>query len=66
MSGFRSHDGQFSDRMPIKRSLDEKRRLLVQLREQQTGLKPWVSAEVKTALARRIAELEQDIAGARR
>ena len=66
MSGFRSHDGQFSDRMPIKRSLDEKRRLLVQLREQQSGLKPWVSAEVKTALARRIAELEQDIAGARR
>ncbi len=66
MNGFRSHDGQFSDRMPIKRSLDEKRRLLVQLREQQAGLKPWVSPEVKTALARRIAELEQDIAGARR
>ncbi len=66
MSGFRSHDGQFSDRMPIKRTLEEKKRMLVQLREQQAGLKAWVSPEVKTALARRIAELEQDIASARR
>ena len=40
--------------------------MLVQLREQQAGLKAWVSPEVKSALARRIAELEQDIAGARR
>jgi hypothetical protein len=66
MSGFRTHDGQYSDRMPIKRSLDEKRRLLAQLKEQQAGLKAWVNEAVKTSLARRIVELEQELAGARR
>jgi hypothetical protein len=66
MSGFRSHDSQFSDRMPIRRSLEEKKRVLIQLRDQQAGLKPWVSTEVKTSLARRIAELEKEIAGGTR
>jgi len=66
MTGFRSHDGQFSDRTPIKRTLDEKKRLLVQLKEQQAGLKPWVSDTIKIALARRIADLEFEIAGARK
>ncbi len=61
MAGFRNHDGQHSDRMPIKRSADEKKRLLVQLREQQAALKPWVAEGVKTSLARRIAELEADL-----
>lgn len=64
MSGFRTHDGQHSDRMPIKRSLEEKKRLLVQLKEQQAALKPWVAAAVKESLARRIAELEADIKAA--
>lgn len=64
MSGFRTHDGQHSDRMPIKRSLDEKKRLLLQLREQQAALKPWVAAPVKESLARRIAELEADLKAA--
>lgn len=63
MSGFRTHDGQHSDRMPIKRSLDEKRRLLAQLREQQATLKPWVAETVKTSLAKRIAELETELRG---
>lgn len=69
MSGFRSHDGQHSDRMPIKRSTDEKKRLLVQLKEQQAQLKPWVAEAVKTSLAKRIADLEAELragAGARR
>lgn len=65
MSGFRTHDGQHSDRMPIKRSLDEKRRLLVQLKEQQAALKPWAADSIKQSLARRIAELEADVKGAR-
>lgn len=64
MSGFRTHDGQHSDRMPIKRSLDEKKRLLVQLKEQQAQLKPWVAEGVKTSLAKRIADLEADLRGA--
>ncbi len=66
MSGYRTHDAQHSDRMPIKRSLDEKKRLLVQLREQQAGMKAWVNDGVKTALAKRIAELEQDLSATRR
>ncbi|MGE5545866.1 MAG: hypothetical protein ACM33T_03140 [Solirubrobacterales bacterium] len=66
MSGFRTHDGQHSDRMPIKRSLDEKKRLLVQLKEQQAAMKPWVAEAVKQSLARRIAELEADLRAAAR
>lgn len=61
MSGFRTHDGQHSDRMPIKRTPAEKKRLLAQLREQQASLKPWVNEAVKTSLAKRIAELEADL-----
>jgi hypothetical protein len=63
MSGFRSHDGQHSDRVPIKRSLDEKKRLLAQLREQQASLKPWAAESIKVALAKRIADLEMDLRG---
>lgn len=66
MSGFRSHDGQHSDRMPIKRSADEKKRLLAQLREQQATLKPWVAEGVKSALAKRIADLESELRTAKR
>ncbi|HSV29942.1 MAG TPA: hypothetical protein VLL76_10295 [Candidatus Omnitrophota bacterium] len=64
MSGFRTHDGQHSDRMPIKRSLDEKKRLLVQLKEQQAALKPWAADAIKQALAKRIADLETDLRAA--
>ena len=66
MSGYRTHDGQHSDRMPIKRSSDEKKRLVVQLKEQLASLKAWASPEMKTGLTRRIAELEQEIALPRR
>lgn len=61
MSGFRTHDGQHSDRMPIKRTTDEKKRLLTQLKEQQATLKPWVAEAVKTSLAKRIADLETEL-----
>jgi hypothetical protein len=65
MSGFRSHAGQHSDRMPIKRSLDEKKRLLVQLKEQQSSMKPWVAETVKASLAKRIQDLETELKAAR-
>ncbi len=61
MNETRERDGRFSDRTPIRRSLDEKKRLVVQLKEQQASLKAWASEAIKSALARRIAELEQDI-----
>lgn len=63
MAGFRSHDGQFSDRMPIKRTLEQKKLLVVQLKEQLAGMKPWVAESVRSSLVQRIAELEKDIAG---
>ncbi|MGE4278538.1 MAG: hypothetical protein AB7G62_03055 [Magnetospirillum sp.] len=66
MSGFRSHDGQHSDRMPIKRSLDEKKRLLVQLKEQHAALKPWTAEAVKTSMAKRISDLEAELRSAKR
>lgn len=65
MAGFRSHDGQHSDRMPIKRSLEQKKILLVQLKEQLAGMKPWVAESVRGALKQRIADLEAEIAGRR-
>lgn len=61
MSGFRTHAGQHSDRMPIKRSVEEKKRLLVQLKEQQGSLKPFAADAVKQSLARRIAEIEAEL-----
>lgn len=64
MSGFRTHDGQYSDRMPIKRSAEEKKRLLVQLKEQQAALKPWAADAVKSSLAKRIADLEAELRAA--
>ncbi len=64
MSGYRSHDGQLSERMPIRRSLEQKKVLLNQLKEQQAGLKAWVAATVKESLAKRIADIEKEIAEA--
>ena len=66
MAGFRSHDGQHSDRMPIKRSLEQKKVLLGQLKEQLAGMKPWVAESVRASLKQRIADLEAEIAGTRR
>ena len=66
MSGFRARDGQYSDRMPIKRTLDEKKRMLAQLKEQQATMKPWVAETVKASLAKRIRELEADLKAASR
>ena len=64
MAGFRSHEGQHSDNMPIKRSADQKKRMLRELKDQQAGMKPWVAEAVKAALAKRIADLEAELAGA--
>ena len=61
MSGFRTHAGQHSDRVPIKRNLDEKKRMLAQLREQQAAMKPWTADTIKASIAKRIAELESEI-----
>ncbi len=61
MAGFRSHDGQHSDRMPIKRNTDQKRRQLAQLKEQQAAMKSHASEALKASIAKRIAELEAEL-----
>lgn len=66
MAGYRTHAGQHSDRMPIRRTAEQKKVLLAQLKDQMAGLKPWVAATVRESLARRIAELEKEIAADRR
>jgi hypothetical protein len=66
MSGWRSHDGQQSDRQPIKRTNDDKRRLLQRLRDEQSSFKPWVAEPIKEALSKRISELEADLAASAR
>lgn len=66
MAGYRTHEGQHSDRSPIRRTLEQKKVMLGQLKDQMAGLKPWVAATVRDSLARRITELEQEIAAERR
>lgn len=66
MSGFRSHDGQQSDRQPIKRTDADKRRMLQRLKDEQASFKPWVAEPIKTALSKRIAELEAELSSSRR
>ncbi|MDO8605284.1 MAG: hypothetical protein Q7R40_01995 [Phaeospirillum sp.] len=66
MSGYRSHDGQQSDRQPIKRSSADNQRMLQRLKDEQASFKPWVAEPIKQALAKRIAELEAELAPSRR
>jgi len=58
----RSFDGQFSDNRPLKRTREEKVRLLAELKETIRGLKPHSAPELRTAIAGRIKELEADLA----
>ncbi|WP_237213098.1 hypothetical protein [Falsiroseomonas oryziterrae] len=58
----RSFEGQFSDNRPIRRSPQEKKRLLAELKETLANLKPQSSPSLRTTLVARIRELEADIA----
>ncbi|MBU8546738.1 MULTISPECIES: hypothetical protein [Roseomonadaceae] len=62
----RSHEGQFSDNRPIRRSPQEKRRLLAELKETLAGIKPHNSPALRTTLIARIKELEAELAPERR
>ena len=61
MAGFRTRDGQFSDKLPIRRSVEEKKLLLRRLKEELAGMKPWAAQSLRGALEKRIAELEADL-----
>ena len=58
----RAFDGQFSDNRPIRRSPQEKKRLLAELKETLANLKPQAAASLRTTLLARIKELEVEIA----
>lgn len=63
MAGYRTHEGQHSDRNPIRRTPEQKKVMLAQLKEQLAGLKPWAAETVRESLAKRIAQLEKEVAG---
>jgi hypothetical protein len=60
----RSFEGQFSDNRPIKRSPQEKKRLIAELKETLANLKPGTSPGLRTTLVARIRELEAELATA--
>ena len=58
----RSFEGQFSDNRPIRRSPQEKKKLVAELKETLKNLKPSASASTRTTLVARIKELEAELA----
>jgi ribosomal protein L29 len=58
----RSFEGQFSDNRPIRRSPQEKKKLLAELKETLANLKPQAAPSMRSTLSARIKELEAEIA----
>jgi hypothetical protein len=58
----RSFEGQFSDNRPLKRTREEKVRLLAELKETYKTLKPHTSQELRTSIAGKIRELQAELA----
>ena len=59
----RAFEGQFSDNKPIQRNKDEKRRLLRELEETFSSLKPHASPSLRESLKTRIQTLKMELAG---
>ena len=53
----RAFEGQRSDNQPVKRSRQEKEKLLRELRETLSGMKSHSAASLRQSLQKRIAEL---------
>jgi hypothetical protein len=62
----RAFEGQHSDNQPIRRSVDQKKRLLAELRQTLAAMKPHVSPSLRASVQGRIAELEQELAASRK
>ncbi|PWS35745.1 hypothetical protein DFH01_19380 [Falsiroseomonas bella] len=60
----RSHEGQFSDNRPIRRTPQEKRKLVAELKETLANLKPSAAPSLRATLQARIRELEAELATA--
>ncbi len=61
----RAFDGQFSDNKPIRRSPEEKRRLLAELEQTLAGMKPAASPALRESIKGRILELRAELKPAR-
>lgn len=61
----RAFDGQFSDNKPIRRSPEEKRRLLAELEQTLAGMKPHTSPSLRESIKGRILELREELKPAR-
>ncbi|WP_376089999.1 hypothetical protein ACE7GA_19000 [Roseomonas sp. CCTCC AB2023176] len=57
----RAFDGQFSDNKPIRRSPEEKRRLLAELEQTLAGMKPQASPSLRESIKARISELRAEL-----
>lgn len=62
----RAFEGQRSDNQPVKRSRQEKEKLLRELRETLAGMKSHSAASLRQSLQKRIAELEAELGTAAR
>ncbi len=60
----RAFEGQRSDNQPVKRSREEKEKLLRELRETLVGMKSHSAASLRQSLQKRIAELETELRAA--
>jgi hypothetical protein len=58
----RAFDGQFSDNRPIRRTPQEKKKLIAELKETLANMKPSASPSLRTTLVARIKELEAELA----
>jgi hypothetical protein len=57
----RAFDGQFSDNRPIRRSPQEKKKLIAELKETLANLKPSAAPSLRATLLARIKELEAEV-----
>ena len=57
----RAFEGQRSDNQPVKRSPEEKRKQLRELRETLAGMKPHTASSLRQSVQKRIAELETEL-----
>ena len=57
----RAYENQLSDNRPIRRSRDEKRRQLAELRQVLAGMKSHVSPALRASITAKIAALEAEL-----
>lgn len=62
----RSFDGQHSDRIAIRRTPEQKERQLRELKDQLAALKSHASPAIRESMVKRIAELEEELAAAKK